>query len=78
MRWLLVTTPSSGRKGGYSVAEENESVTGSRREKASERKPNTADDITIFNYIMLDFIDEPFAPRESYQQDTVAEPWRHA
>jgi hypothetical protein len=56
------------------VAEENESVTGSRREKASGRKPNAADDIVIVDYVMLDFIDEPFAPRENDQQGTVTEP----
>jgi hypothetical protein len=60
------------------VAEDNEPVTGSRREKASGRKPNTADDIAILDYVMLDFIDEPIAPRENDQQGTVAEPWRHA
>jgi hypothetical protein len=60
------------------VVEENESVTGPRRENASERKPNAADDIAILDYVMLDFTDEPFAPREIVQQGTVAEPWRHA
>jgi hypothetical protein len=56
------------------VAEENEPVTGSRREKASGRKPNAADDIVIVDYVMLDFIDEPLAPRENDQQGTVTEP----
>ena len=70
----LVTTQVPGEKGGYSVAEENEPVTGPRREKASGRKPNAADDIAILDYVMLDFIDEPFAPRENDQQGAVAKP----
>jgi hypothetical protein len=60
------------------VAEENNPVTEARRKKASERKPNTADDIAILDYVMLDFIDEPLAPRENDQKRTVAEQWRHA
>jgi hypothetical protein len=60
------------------MAEENNPVTGARRENASGRQPNTADDIAILDYVMLDFIDEPFAPRENDQKGTVAEQWRHA
>jgi hypothetical protein len=60
------------------VAEENQPVAGSRREKTVGRRPNAADDIDIFDYVMLDFIDEPIAPRENVIQDTVAEPGHRA
>lgn len=60
------------------MAEENEHVTGARREKASGRKPNAADDIVILDYVLLDFIDEPSAPRENDQPAAMMKPWRHA
>jgi hypothetical protein len=74
----LVTAWVPGEKGGYSVAEENQPVTGLRREKTSERRPNAADDVAILDYVMLDFIDEPIAPRENDRHGTVAEPGRRA
>jgi hypothetical protein len=60
------------------VTEENEQVKGSGRGKASGRKPNSADDVAILDYVMLDFIDEPIAPWEIDRHGTVAEPGRRA
>ena len=59
------------------MTEENETVMGWGREKASSREPDAADDIAILDYVMLDFVDEPFAPRKNAQRGTVTEPWRH-
>jgi hypothetical protein len=73
-----VTTRAPREKGDHCVAEENNPVTGARSKKASGRKPNTADDIAILDYVMLDFIDEHIAPRENDQKGTVAEKWRDA
>jgi hypothetical protein len=60
------------------VTDENEPITGSRREKESVRKPDAAEDTMILDYVMLDFNDEPFAPRENDQRDALAETWRQA
>ena len=60
------------------MVDESEPVTGSRSEKASGRKPNAADDIAILDYVMLDFIDEPFALKKNDQRSTKTEPRRHA
>jgi hypothetical protein len=64
------------RKGGLFVTEENEPVVGLGREKASRREPAAADNIAILDYVMLDFVDEPFALRKTEQRRTVTEPWR--
>jgi hypothetical protein len=60
------------------MTEENEQVKGSRRGKASGRKPNSAEDVAILDYVMLDFVDEPIALRENDQQGSVARPRRRA
>jgi hypothetical protein len=59
------------------VTEENKGAMGLGREKASRHEPEAVDDTTILDYIMLDFGDEPFAPRHNEQRGRMTEPWRH-
>jgi hypothetical protein len=56
------------------VTEEDEPVVGFGREKGSRRDPDAANDITIPDYVMLDFLDEFFASQKNEQHRTVTEP----
>jgi hypothetical protein len=40
-------------------------------------EPNAADEILIVDYVMLDFVDEPFDPQKIGQRETTIQPWRH-
>jgi hypothetical protein len=40
-------------------------------------EPDAADEILIVDYVMLDFVDEPFAPWENDRRGTMKEPWHH-
>jgi hypothetical protein len=62
------------RKGGYFMIEDNEPVLGWGHETGSSRDPEVADDITIPDYVMLDFVDESFASQRNKQQKTATEP----
>lgn len=59
------------------MTEENEPVMGSGREKISRGDPDAVDEITILDYVMLDFVDESFASPKHAQRRTETEPWRH-
>lgn len=59
------------------MTEENKGVMGLRREKASRHDPDAVDDIAILDYVMLDFGDEPFAPRQNELRGRMTEPGRH-
>jgi hypothetical protein len=59
------------------VTEENKGAMGLGSEKASRHEPDAVDDIAILDYVMLDFGDEPFAPRQNEQRGRMTEAWRH-
>jgi len=61
-------------KGGYFVTEVDEAVSGLGREKGSGRDPDAANDVTIPDYVMLDFVDEFFASQKNERHRTVTEP----
>jgi hypothetical protein len=56
------------------VTEEDKPVIGLGREKERKRDPEVADDITIPDYVMLDFVDESFASQRNRQQKPATEP----
>ena len=58
------------------MTEENKGVMGLRREKASRHDPDAVDDIAILDYVMLDFVDEYFAPRKGASRRITTEPSR--
>ena len=55
------------------MTEEDEPVIGLGREKESRRSPDAANDITIPDYVMLDFVDEFFASQKNEPHRTVTE-----
>lgn len=59
------------------MTEENEPVMGSGREKISRGDPDAVDEITILDYVMLDFAEGSFASRKNVQRGTETEPWGH-
>jgi hypothetical protein len=56
------------------VTEEDEPVIGLGREKERRRSPDATNDITIPDYVMLDFVDEFFASQKNERHRTVTEP----
>ena len=56
------------------MIEDNEPVLGWGHETGSSHDPEVADDITIPDYVMLDFVDESFATQRNKQQKTATEP----
>ena len=58
------------------MTQENEPVARSERDTGSGGDPDTADEITILDYVMLDFVDESFAPRKYATRRTMTESWR--
>ena len=58
------------------MTEKNEPAIRSEREKASSGHPDAADEIAILDYVMLDFIDEYFAPRKGASRRITTEPSR--
>ena len=58
------------------MTRENKPVIRAERDTGSGGDPDTADEITILDYVMLDFVDEFFTPREYARRRTLTEPWR--
>jgi hypothetical protein len=58
----------------------NRNEPGDRAEGVKQRsigEPNATGEILIVDYVMLDFIDECFTPREIDQREPTTKPWRH-
>jgi hypothetical protein len=66
-----------GQKGGYFVTEKDESVMASGRDTISRRDLEAMDEITILDYVLIDFADGSFAPRKNAQREVETEPWSH-
>ena len=56
------------------MTEEDEPVIGLAYETDRSRDPDAANDITIPDYVMLDFVDEFFASQKNERHRTVTEP----
>jgi hypothetical protein len=56
------------------VTEEDKLIIGLGREKEGRRDPDAANDITIPDYVMLDFVDEFFSSQKNERHRTVREP----
>ena len=56
------------------MTEEDEAIIGLGREKRSGRDPDVANDITIPDYVMLDFVDEFVVPQNNERLRSVTEP----
>ena len=59
------------------MIEDNDPDLGWGRKRRSRRELEVADDITIPDYVMLDFVDGSFASQRNEQQKTATEPQRH-
>jgi hypothetical protein len=58
----------------------NQNESGDRSEFEKQRsisEPNAVGEILIADYVILDFVDVPIAPRESGQRETTTQPWRY-
>jgi len=55
------------------MTEEDAPVIGLGREKERRRSQDVANDITIPDYVMLDFVDEFFTSQKNERQRTVTE-----
>ncbi len=55
------------------MIDDNKPVLGRGHETGSGRDPEVADDITIPDYVMLDFVDESFTSQRNEQPRTAKE-----